>query len=209
MRPVIDFVLAELPPVTARVLEVGCGDGELARTLERAGYDVVAIDPAAPDGPIFRPIKLEEVDDHERFDAVVAVRSLHHVTDVGSALGKIASLLVPRGRLVVDELAWDRLDARTAEWFHGRRRALATAGRTPPPPATVEACRREWEEEHVGLHGYAALREALDERFREVAFAWTAVLHRYLDGVAAQSLERALIEADAIQALGFRYVGVR
>jgi len=41
------FVRGALPPPPARVLEVGAGSGELAAALREAGYDVVAIDPAA------------------------------------------------------------------------------------------------------------------------------------------------------------------
>ena len=49
------FVLTQLPPPPARVLEVGCGDeGGVAYALDAAGYDVLGIDPHAPDGPLFR-----------------------------------------------------------------------------------------------------------------------------------------------------------
>jgi 2-polyprenyl-3-methyl-5-hydroxy-6-metoxy-1,4-benzoquinol methylase len=48
------FVLLQLPSPPARVLEVGCGKGELARALAGEGYDVVAVDPEAPEGSIFR-----------------------------------------------------------------------------------------------------------------------------------------------------------
>lgn len=191
------------------MLEVGCGKGELAQALVDAGWDVLAIDPAAPDGPIFRRLKLEDVDEPESFDAVVAARSLHHVTDLEAALDRIRTLLRPGGVLVLDEFAWDRLEGSTADWFHGQQRALAAAGRLPDAPATLEECCRDWADEHVGLHGYESMRAALDERFSERFFEWLPYLYRYLDGVVGETLERTLIEADAIQATGFRYVGVR
>ena len=37
---------------------------------------------------------------------------------------------------------------------------------------------------------------------------WTPFLHRLLGGVATEVLEQALIDAGAIQALGFRWAGV-
>ena len=191
------------------MLEVGCGDGALARSMAAAGYEVLAIDPAAPDGELFRRIKLEELEESERFDAVVAARSLHHIHDLDAGLDRIATVLRPGGVLVVDDFGWDRVVGPTAEWFHGQRRALAAAGRHPAAPDTVDDCCREWVDEHVGFHGYEAMRAALDARFRERLFAWTTLLHRYLDGVAAEELERTLIEADAIDATGFRYVGER
>jgi SAM-dependent methyltransferase len=191
-----EWVRSQLPPAPARVLEVGCGKGELSRALDEAGWDVVGIDPAAPSGPIFRPLKLEELEP-EPFDAVIAVRSLHHVVDLGGALDRIAKMLPLGGPLVVDEFVWDRLDAATAEWYCERLGA-----------ESLEECRREWEDEHVGLHGYAALRGELDRRFAERGFEWRPHLFRQLDGRATEAEEEALVEAGAIQATGFRYVGV-
>jgi SAM-dependent methyltransferase len=138
----IDFVLSQLPEPPVRVLEVGCGDGELARALHEAGYDVVALDPKAPQGPIFRLTTIEAFEEAGPFDAVVASRSLHHVHDLGGVLDKL--LRLSRGPLILNEFAWDRLEPMTPEW----------------------------EEEHAGLHGYAQLRPELDARFEERLFEW-------------------------------------
>jgi SAM-dependent methyltransferase len=196
----IDFVLSQLPQLPARVLEVGCGTGDLARGVDDAGYEVLAIDPEAPEGEIFQRVTLEELDEARRFDAVVASRSLHHIEDLGGALDKIAALAP---LVVLDEFAWDRMDARTTQWFDGQRRALEAAGQEPEP------LEEDWEGEHAGLHGYQAMRRELDTRFEERYFAWTAYLYRYLGGPATNALEQALIDAGAINALGFRYVGRR
>jgi SAM-dependent methyltransferase len=138
----IDFVLSQLPSPPARVLEIGCGEGELARELAAARYDVVAIDPEAPDGPIFRRTTIEAFADPGPFDAVAASLSLHHVHDLGGVLDKVVRLL--DGPLILNEHAWDRLEPMTAEW----------------------------EEEHAGLHGYAQMRPELDARFEERFFEW-------------------------------------
>jgi SAM-dependent methyltransferase len=196
-----EFVLSQLPPAPARLLEVGTGgEGELALELDRAGYHVVAIDPAAPqDGGIFRRIKLEEVDADELFHAVVAVRVLHHITDLAAGLDRIRDHLRPGGALVLEEIGWDLLDQPTAEWLWGQQRER---------PASAEELRREWADEHVGLHGYDSLRTELDARFGERFFSWEPFLFKYLeDRATAESLERSLIEADAIRAIGWRYVG--
>jgi 2-polyprenyl-3-methyl-5-hydroxy-6-metoxy-1,4-benzoquinol methylase len=111
------FVHAHLPPVPARVLEVGCGRGDLARAVARAGPRVVAIDPDAPVGDLFRATSLEDFGDPEPFDAVVASLALHHVADLPGALAKIVSLLRPAGRLILNEHAVDRLDEPTARWY--------------------------------------------------------------------------------------------
>jgi hypothetical protein len=58
------------------------------------------------------------------------------------------------------------------------------------------------------LHGSAAIRRELDRRFTERFFAWTPNLHHEL-GHTLEHEERTLIEAGAIQATGFVYVGTR
>jgi SAM-dependent methyltransferase len=142
VEALIDFVLSQLGTRSARLLEVGCGEGELALALAERGYDVVAIDPEAPEGPIFRRTTIEAFDDPGPFDAVVASLSLHHVHHLGAALDKLRRL--SNGPLILNEHAWDRLEPMTPEW----------------------------EEEHEGLHGYGAMRAELDARFAEQFFEW-------------------------------------
>ncbi len=198
-----DFVLAHLPRPPARVLEVGCGRGDLARALAAAGHAVTAIDPDAPAGPLFRPVTLEDFAERGPFDAAVASRSLHHVPDLAAALEKIATLLRPGGVLVLNDFAKERLEGSTAEWYYGRRRALAAAG-GKEAPHTFHECLHE---EHADIHAYGEMRRELDRRFAERFFAWVPYLHGELGSVVSQELERSLVEAGAIQAAGFRYVG--
>ena len=206
---VSEFVSEQLPQAPARVLEVGCGHGELARTLAAEGYEVTAIDPEAPEGFLFRRVTIDEFEEPGPFDAVVASRSLHHVEDLGGGLDKIAALLRPGGVVVVDEFAWDRLDEATSDWYYGQLRARAAAGQHEGIPPSLEACREEWKREHSDLHGFDALRRELGRRFEERYFAWAPYLYRYLGSATAAGLEQALIDAGAIQPVGFRYVGAR
>src|SRR5207244_1306705 len=116
-----DFVLSQLPPAV-RVLEVGCGrEGGVAPALAAAGHDVLAIDPEAPEGHLYRRVTLEELDDPGPFDAVVAGRVLHHVHPLGPALEKLAALAP---LLVLDEFAWNHLDEPTTAWYEREHRRL-------------------------------------------------------------------------------------
>jgi SAM-dependent methyltransferase len=200
---VLSFVTPQLPRSPSRVLEVGCGGGRLARALDDLGHRVVAIDPSAPEGPIFQAVSLEEFADPGRFDAVVASRALHHIHDLAGALSKLQRLLVPGGRLIVVEHAFERLDERTAGWYLEKRTA-----RDPHAPSSLQACLAEWEADHAGLHGYTAMRRELDLRFTELWFAWTPSLYLEL-GEKLEQEERKLIEAGSIKATGFQYVGER
>jgi SAM-dependent methyltransferase len=188
------WIRSELPPPGARVLEVGCGDGELARALDAAGYDMLAIDPHAPRGEIFERTTIEQLEDRGRFDAVVASRSLHHVDDLDVALARIVRLAP---RFVLDEFAWDRLDEATARWYEEQRARSAD----PPPPAS------EWRSRHAHLWGFEALRAALGRHFVERTFVLVPYLHRYLHLPELEAPEAELIAAGEIQALAFRYVG--
>ena len=198
----LHFVKTHLPPAPARVLEVGCGDGRLARAVDDLGYRVTAIDPGAPEGAIFQRVALEHFADPVEFDAVIASRVLHHIHDLGAALSMLQRLLVSGGRLIVVENAFDRFDAPTARWYLEQRRTTDSGA-----PSSLQACLAEWNDDHAGLHGYAAMRRELDGRFTESYFAWTPNLHHEL-GHALEQEERTLIDAGAIQATGFVYVGV-
>jgi ubiquinone/menaquinone biosynthesis C-methylase UbiE len=200
------FVLAHLPPPPARVLEVGCGSGELALALDTAGHTVTAIDPEAPEGPLFRRVAIGAFAEPGPFDAVVASRSLHHLPDLPAAVRKIARLLRPGGVLVLDDYGKERVNRRTAEWYYEQRLALEAAGGNAAPES-FEACMREWEEDEADIHTYAAMRAELDRCFEELYFAWVPYLYRELEDVAPESLEQELADAGTIQATGFRYVG--
>jgi SAM-dependent methyltransferase len=196
------FVEAQLPSTPAQVLEVGCGDGDLARAVARLGYGIVAIDPQAPDGDIFEPVSLEEFSGSGVFDAVVANRVLHHIPDLADALDNVARLLRPGGRLIVREHAWERMDERTARWYLEQLAVI-----DPAAPRSVESCLADWNADHAGLHGYEEMRAELDQRFNERFFAWMPYLYAELGGAQVEREERGLIEAGRIRATGFYHVG--
>jgi SAM-dependent methyltransferase len=209
-RHVAAFVREHLPTPPASVLEVGCGEGELARELDAAGYDVVAIDPEAPSGRIFRAVKLEDFDASSPFHVVVASLSLHHVEDLRAAVDKIADLLVPGGALVLNEWDRGRFQGSTARWYFHQRQALAALGREHAEiEPTFEEWWVEWAERRSDVHPYAAMRPELDRCFSERLLEWVPYLYGYRLGGELQPLERALIASDEIDAVGFRYVGTR
>ena len=198
-----EFALSQLPNPPRRVLEVGCGrEGGIAPELAAAGYDVLAIDPDAPAGPLYRRVTLEELDDSGPFDAAVAGRVLHHVRPLGPALDRLAELAP---LLVIDEFAWNHMDEATVDWYEAQHRLLVSAGRTPKGPPRI--CRLAGR--HAGLHPYETLRDEIDARYEERHFEWRPYLYRWLGGPATEALEQGLIDAAAIRPIGFRWSGVR
>jgi SAM-dependent methyltransferase len=197
------FALSQLPEPPRRVLEVGCGnEGGVAPALAAAGYKVLAIDPDAPDGPLYRQTTLEGLDDPGPFDAVVAGRVLHHVNPLGSALDKLAALAPV---LILDEFAWNHMNEATMDWYEAQHRLLVAAGRDPKGPPDLG----EWRARHSDLHPYETLRVEVDARYEERFFEWRPYFYRWLEGPVTEGLEAALIDAGAIRPIGFRYAGVR
>ena len=209
-RLFLDVVCSHIPEPPARVLEVGCGRGELALALAKRGFDVTAIDPNAPDGAIFRRVCVEDFSDERGFDAVVASLSLHHIYDLGDALDRIASFLPPAGPLVLDEWAPERLAGRTARWYFGQRRALALAGHADSDvPDDFAVWERQTAASLADLHTSSTIRSELSSRFAVRMFEWRPFLYsRRLDDTLEPS-EQALIDEGGIDATGFRYVGER
>jgi 2-polyprenyl-6-hydroxyphenyl methylase/3-demethylubiquinone-9 3-methyltransferase len=100
-----------------RVLDIGCGAGLLSEPLARLGAQVIGIDPsdsniaaaklhAARSSLLidYRATTVEEMSSRERFDIVLAMEVVEHVTDVGLFLERCAALMKPQGMMVVSTL---------------------------------------------------------------------------------------------------------
>jgi len=100
-----------------RVLDVGCGTGELAERFVRAGSEVVAIDisPRMVELTRARGVDAQIADvesipfaDRE-FDCVFAGWVLYHAPALDQAIAECARVLRPGGRLVASTIAEDNL----------------------------------------------------------------------------------------------------
>jgi 2-polyprenyl-3-methyl-5-hydroxy-6-metoxy-1,4-benzoquinol methylase len=108
-----------MPAHAERALDVGCGEGTLARKLSRRATHVTAIDVDAQSLELARahedhgPIDYVRGDfmtfpfDVGSFDFVVCVAALHHM-DPAAALERMRDLLAPNGTLAVLGLARSR-----------------------------------------------------------------------------------------------------
>lgn len=195
------FVLGSLPPAPARVLEVGAGDGEMARAMESAGYEVVAIDPASSAENV-RAIALHELPEPAAsFDAAVAIVSLHHVEPLTESARRLAEVVRPGGILVLDEIDVERFDAAVAAWWLEHR---------PPHEEHEDATPAElvaWLRHHC--HELTQIEDALVEWFALGPPARGPYLYRWELGAELRRTEEELIAAGRLPALGVRLVGTR
>ena len=195
------FVLEHLAPPPQRVLEIGCGrEGGLVALLADAGYDVLGVDPHAPEGARFRRAEFQAVDGE--FDAVVAGRVLHHVHPLSESLDRLAALAP---LVVVDEFAWDLIDDAAQDWYEGQHRLLRATGAEPYGPSDID----EWRARHPGLHPHDVLLSALRARYDERALEWVPYYYRWLGGPSSEALEETLVDAGAFPAIGWRWAGTR
>jgi len=195
------FVLDQLPPPPLRILEVGCGrEGGLVEPLAASGYEVLGVDPHAPEGARFVQSTFQELEGE--WDAVIAGRVLHHVNPLGEGLDLLASFAP---LLVVDEFASDRIDRGAQDWYEGQHRMLRASGTEPNGPADLD----EWRVRHPGLHPHDVLLAGLRARYDERVLEWVPYLSRWLGGPSSESLEQTLIDNELIPAIGYRWAGVR
>jgi SAM-dependent methyltransferase len=154
-EPLLEAVVEGRP---RRLLEVGCGWGELAERLAKeTGAKVVAIDlsPRMVELASARRVNARVADvqalpfDDGEFDCVVAAWMLYHVPELDRGLGEIARVLAPGGRLV----------AVTNSRFHLLElRELVGSG-----PSTL-SFNRENGEELLGRHFARVRRHDVDGR---------------------------------------------
>jgi SAM-dependent methyltransferase len=110
------FLLAQVPALCTRVLEIGCGAGRLARAIARRGATVTGID-ASPE--MIRLARHLSPDNariefvcgdfsvhpmgSELYDCVVSVTTLHHLP-AAPTLARMKGLLKPDGVLVIHDV---------------------------------------------------------------------------------------------------------
>jgi len=125
------LLLAAVPEGCEHALDVGCGEGVLARRLAARVPHVTAIDRDAPtlalaraqDGSSGVRYVLGDVMAYDfgaaaSFDYVVAVAVLHHL-DPATGLARLASLVAPGGRLAVLGLTRPRWPHDLPRWVAG------------------------------------------------------------------------------------------
>jgi len=158
------LILDSVPAGARAALEVGCGEGMLARRLCRIVPNVVAIDVDQSSLDLARAQVMPGANiDYvcgdfltypfvpSSFDVIGSVATLHHM-DAAAALGRMRDLLRPGGTLVIVGLARSRLPADlpvevAAVAVNGIYRLTKTYWQHPsptvwPPPVTYPGMRR-------------------------------------------------------------------
>jgi len=208
-RHTYDFVKRFLPHDCRRILEVGCGAGELAAQLAQGGYTVIAIDSDRNSVAAARRLGVDArvatwPDFHERhFDAVLFTHSLHHIHLLDEAVRHAADSLVEGGVIIVEEFAYESTDEKTLRWFASTIHILEAASllaEDDPLLAKTETL-NAWRQDHGHeLHTAAEIRAQLEELFGDVVKEETSYYFRYLAAAIVATEKRdAILQALAKQ----------
>ncbi|HEU4537400.1 MAG TPA: class I SAM-dependent methyltransferase [Polyangiaceae bacterium] len=214
-----------------RVLEVGCGRGELARRLGRAGWALTALDRRLRDAEPAPGVRWVEADflsfDDEPYDALVFTATLHHLHPLERAIERSADLLAPGGLLLVDDFDLEAPDAETLRWYYEAQELLIAAGLYPPERLDGEPDgdpRERWRAGHAHeppLSRGDEMLAAIGARFEPLSIERGPYLARYvISGLAADERgariaghllahERRRLAANALRAVGLRVVARR
>ena len=127
--PPVDIAIAEtvkfverFTPPAVSVLEVGCGEGDLALALAHRSLQVlgVDVDEAAVAATRAKGVPAVHIDflkyTADPFAVVLFTRSLHHIHPIAAAVRKAYELTCPGGALIVEDFAAEEADEKTVAW---------------------------------------------------------------------------------------------
>jgi SAM-dependent methyltransferase len=179
-------------PVSAHVIEVGCGKGHVTQALSNRGFRVVGLDAdsesvaiANEHGvPVLQATWPEFVS--TPVDAIAFTRSLHHIGDLQRAVQKARDTLKPNGKLLVEDFAFDAADEATIAWFIdiARNSALVKAGASDLISALIGSDDpvTRWWQHHVqhDVTSVEVMKRCIAEHFTIEEASSVPYLYRYL-----------------------------
>lgn len=190
------FLAATLPKPPCAVLEVGCGTGAVASRLMASGYTLTGLDvvPEAIATCRQRGVDAAEGDfltwrdRNGPYDAVIFTRSLHHADSIQAAIERAFAMLKPKGFLIAEEFAVEKMDLDTARWFYELLSLLEAAGLLRPDPEHEAAASNQldrWFEEHEEnggrpIHTGEDMMVAVGARFEIQRTESAPYLYRYV-----------------------------
>ena len=188
-----------------RILEIGCGAGDLAYALKEQGHNILGIDTSEKaiintkaKGVLAKLGRIEDIEDNN-FDIILFTRSLHHIHPIESCLEVARLKLKSSGQIILEDFGYDLFDEKTANWH--------------------KVTLRDWFKDHghdPQLHKFKELVAAVKSKFRIVeVFENVPYLFRYsidFEKVTEESIlelletEKDLITKNKIKGIGFRIV---
>ncbi|MBZ0303980.1 MAG: class I SAM-dependent methyltransferase [Anaerolineae bacterium] len=225
------FVRDHLPAQPARILEVGCGSGDLALRLQQDGHDLVALDESEA---AVQQVSAKGITAHhghwpdfedEPFDAILFTRSLHHIWPLDPALDQVMHLLKPDGVVMVEEFDFPAARPTEVAWLYGTLRLLEACDQLDLHTESLASRLLAGDGDYAlwrrgeDLHPVSAILNALVERFDLTVNESSAHLYRFVIPLLSDDatgyelaarlldMEQRLADSGALARIGRRFVG--
>jgi 2-polyprenyl-3-methyl-5-hydroxy-6-metoxy-1,4-benzoquinol methylase len=194
IRETLGFLISHVP-VGAKILEVGCGDGEVACELLQRGYHVTGLDSdseaitrAQARGVRAVVASWPEFDSSVSFDAIAFTRSLHHINPLRQSMVRARELLNPNGSLLIEDFALDEVNEATVAWFakvlrstKGKALINRVADQLATALLSATDIMQTWRDNRVPeLHSFKTMNEAIAEQLVICEAQSAPYFYRYL-----------------------------
>src|SRR5438094_6001206 len=204
-RETLKFLESHIP-VGARILEVGCGEGQVARELLKHGYHVSGVDSdpeviarAQARGVPAVVASWPKFASSFPFDAIAFTRSLHHINPLGEAIVRARQLLNTGGLLLIEDFALEEVDEATVHWFvkalrseQGKASINPIADQLATKLLSASDVMQTWRRNRAhDLHSFAAMNEAIAARFVVRETQSVPYFYRYLVPVLSTTSQAA------------------
>jgi SAM-dependent methyltransferase len=212
-RETLGFLISRLP-VGAEVLEVGCGEGQVAWELLQRGYLLTGLDSDAEAVAIAQTRGVRAVlaswpkfDSRVSFDAIAFTRSLHHINPLRQSIVRARELLNPNGFLLIEDFALDEVNEATIAWFvkvlrSTRDKALINpvADQLVTELLSATDVMQTWRDNRAPeLHSFTAMNEAIADQFVVREAQSVPYFYRYLIPVLPETSAAASFVDEVFQ----------
>ncbi len=196
----VSFVASHAPR-GGEILEIGCGAGQVASELSKRGYHVIGVDSDKDAISRARMLGVETVCgewpdvDVSRVDVVVFTRSLHHISPLPNAIARVHDVLKPRGTILVEDFAFDRVRQSELSWLAKIIGSFETDLAMSPTSENFIAAVLDsndaisaWHEDHDHeLHTIEDMTAEIDQGFTIRESEQVPYLYRYLVDILPES----------------------
>lgn len=202
------FIDENLPSQKLRILEIGCGTGELAKRLQDTGHTVIAIDSSSETIESARRFGIDARVAawpdfaEEPFDAILFTRSLHHIRPLLNALERARQLLKSDGHLIVEDFAFSNVQRSVADWFYLLLKVLESCDVLLEAEESFgrKLLRGKgsfdlWREHTHEINSAREVFDATNDNFEVLKVRWVPYLYRYVSQMVEDSNRGAEIVA--------------
>lgn len=183
----LKFVQKFITKSGLRILEVGCGSGDLAVELMKTGIALTALDTDknAVESAVNKGVPAKHLDflsfKDDSFDLIIFTRSLHHIHNLKKALDHSKLLLKRGGKLIIEDFDLEMIDLNTSRWYYDTISILSTIIQEEKFSEYIKDPIKAWKDDHYHkppLHSGKEMVKNIEAKFSVIKIERNAYLYR-------------------------------